>query len=1146
MKSRSFFLWTVIALAMATFCAPRQARAVDFLITYGDAAGTGFKDPVLGPQRRIAFEAAVSYWKRTLTGKVPIEILANFESMGGDAEGAPLAGARPLSTRANFTGAPLKNSQYPIALANQLAGFDLAPAPGTVAIPRYDIEASFNADVDTDAVLGVRKFYYGLDSNPPILGTGPDGTFYTDLDFYSTALHEIAHGLGFYQLLAADGTFFGDVPSVFDRFLTNGISQTSTRLTSLTEERRVLALVSDRLFFAGPAARRAEGSGFNTRLFAPLAYEPGSSTGHLDENTYHGINELMTPYDSQPINQAGPITLGIMADVGWSVIPSNPIPLPSSTPAPTAPPSLGRIAYSSGGDIYVINADGTGKRRIITGASVDSEPTISFNGDKIVFVSNRDNGDLELYMVNTVGTGLQRLTASPGEDSEPSFRRDGAAIVFTSNRTGNKDVYVMTLATGVVRNLTAASLDDDFQPAFSSSGRTVAFSSVRSGNAEIYVMPVDGTVATRLTTDAANVPSEDTQPSFNRAGDTIAFTSTRDGNQEIYTIPTLGGTATRVTANIVSDAFPQFSPFENKIVFQSDLLGKFDIWTVTRSATGVVGARYRLTSDLAVNVTPSWGGANDVVLPTPTPTPISTSSPTPTATPTPVEPANNDFVNAKVIAGSSGTINGSNVKADRETGEPIHANVVGKGSIWYRWTAPTSGQIVFSTSGSSFDTTLAVYTGTAVNALTLVASNDDDGKAMTSRLQFDAVVGNLYYIAVDGFGIEMGAVKLTWSPGLANDNFENATFILNDSGVANGTNVGATKENGEPTIASTSGGASVWYRWTAPSSGQVIFDTRGSTFDTLLGAYQGTTVASLATVATNNNESTSLLTSRIAFNAVAGNTYYIVVDGVNGTTGNIVLNWTLAAGVVRPDALLGLNGAFVGDNVYNATGVGQQQNQTVAPGSTATYTLQVQNDGTQSDTIRVTGSSSPFGATVRYFAGTTDITNQVIAGGYLTPTLAAGGSALIRVTVTLGGFASTGFNASISMTAAPSSLSSSVTDVVQAITTAGSTSTIVAKNTNVIALSTARALANVNEIELRFMAPLDANAASDSTHYVVAVNNQIVAIESAGYVASRNMVRLSLPLGTLKVGDNVQVAWNELRDSRGNIIAAGKTVLTAH
>ena len=89
-------------------------------------------------------------------------------------------------------------------------------------------------------------------------------------------------------------------------------------------------------------------------------------------------------------------------------------------------------------------------------------------------------------------------------------------------------------------------------------------------------------------------------------------------------------------------------------------------------------------------------------------------------------PVNNNFANATVITGTSISVTGTNVGATTETGEPDPAGVsVGK-SVWWNWTAPVSGKVSLNTHGSSFDTVMGVYTGSAFSTLTTIAGNDDD------------------------------------------------------------------------------------------------------------------------------------------------------------------------------------------------------------------------------------------------------------------------------------------------------------------------------------------------------------------------------------------------------------------------------------
>jgi List-Bact-rpt repeat protein/VPS62-like protein/thrombospondin type 3 repeat protein/WD40 repeat protein len=123
---------------------------------------------------------------------------------------------------------------------------------------------------------------------------------------------------------------------------------------------------------------------------------------------------------------------------------------------------------------------------------------------------------------------------------------------------------------------------------------------------------------------------------------------------------------------------------------------------------------------------------------------------------------------------------------------------------------------------------------------------------------------------------------------LGSDNFNNAGILSGSTISITDTNTGATKESGEPSHASNSGGASVWWQWTAPSVGDVTIDTIGSNFDTTLGVYTGSQVDVLTTIASNDDFSG--FQSGVNFTAVAGTTYFIAVDGYSGVTGNIQLN----------------------------------------------------------------------------------------------------------------------------------------------------------------------------------------------------------------------------------------------------------------
>lgn len=125
----------------------------------------------------------------------------------------------------------------------------------------------------------------------------------------------------------------------------------------------------------------------------------------------------------------------------------------------------------------------------------------------------------------------------------------------------------------------------------------------------------------------------------------------------------------------------------------------------------------------------------------------------------------------------------------------------------------------------------------------------------------------------------------------ANDNFASLQRISGSPVSVTVSTVGATKQPGEPPHSLQGGGASVWFAWTAPQSGMVTVDTRGSNFDTLLAAYIGDAVTALTLVDSNNDYGEiSRGPSRIVFNAISGVDYKIAVDGYEGATGTASLN----------------------------------------------------------------------------------------------------------------------------------------------------------------------------------------------------------------------------------------------------------------
>jgi hypothetical protein len=112
----------------------------------------------------------------------------------------------------------------------------------------------------------------------------------------------------------------------------------------------------------------------------------------------------------------------------------------------------------------------------------------------------------------------------------------------------------------------------------------------------------------------------------------------------------------------------------------------------------------------------------------------------------------------------------------------------------------------------------------------------------------------------------------------------------------------ATKDPTEPDLDGRPGSASIWYRWTPAFNGVAQFDTRGSTFDTLLAVYQLSTAGAPVRVA-SDDDTAGHLWSVVRFNARLNQTYLIGIDGLNTNRGMAVLAWNLIQALTLPDIL---------------------------------------------------------------------------------------------------------------------------------------------------------------------------------------------------------------------------------------------------
>ncbi|MBK7190347.1 MAG: T9SS type A sorting domain-containing protein [bacterium] len=229
------------------------AGAATITIVNADGAGEGFNDPTpvaqvggntgttRGQQRLIAFQFAADVWGAILPSTVTIKITASFDPLTCTSTSAVLGSAGARQAFWDFAGAPQASTVYPVALANKLAGVDLAPGASNSSAD--DIQARFNVSIDDATCLGTSNWYYGLDGN--------NGA---DIDLVVVLLHEFGHGLGFASFVnSSTGSLFNGLQDVYSQFLFD--NTVGLHWPDMTNGQRAASAINPlNVVFTGPQA----------------------------------------------------------------------------------------------------------------------------------------------------------------------------------------------------------------------------------------------------------------------------------------------------------------------------------------------------------------------------------------------------------------------------------------------------------------------------------------------------------------------------------------------------------------------------------------------------------------------------------------------------------------------------------------------------------------------------------------------------------------------------------------------------------------------------------------------------------------------------------------------------------------------------
>lgn len=225
-----------------------------------------------------------------------------------------------------------------------------------------------------------------------------------------------------------------------------------------------------------------------------------------------------------------------------------------------------RIIFEGYPNIYLMNADGSDLTNL-TKKSEGRHPDWAPDGKQIVFDSLRSGND-QIYTINIDGTGLKRLTNNSQEDTLPQWSPNGRWITYMSTNnlsTGGWD-YVICVINSIGSGITELTLG--VSPYWSPDSKNIAYSGVERGISDIFMIKPDGTGIK----DLSNSPADEFGFTWSPDNKFIAYVTNINFNADIYKVcvDCESNKPINLTTSDANDQNPSWSPDGTQIAYISN------------------------------------------------------------------------------------------------------------------------------------------------------------------------------------------------------------------------------------------------------------------------------------------------------------------------------------------------------------------------------------------------------------------------------------------------------------------------------------------------------------------------------------------------------------------------------------------------
>ncbi|MFF3852940.1 VWA domain-containing protein [Micromonospora sp. NPDC002575] len=291
---------------------------------------------------------------------------------------------------------------------------------------------------------------------------------------------------------------------------------------------------------------------------------------------------------------------------------------PGTVAHPALSPDGRRVAFTSdragNADIWLVDVDGTGLRRLTDHPAEDSWPTWSPDGTRIAYGSTRADPAGDVWVVPVAGGDPVRVTDGPAAEGQPAWSPDGRRLAFTTTRFAPRsDPTFRTVATvapgGGPVTRAVPGPRDAAEPAWSADGARIAFTSTRDDPAgDVYVARGDAV------TPVAAGPLPEHQPAW-RGGDLIWTATELAGASDVSSADATGGDRRNHTARQGPETGPAFSPDGTRLAYSADqpVTGGVRIVVADSSGANPRTLAPPGTTFQDRDTDPSWSPAGDAI-----------------------------------------------------------------------------------------------------------------------------------------------------------------------------------------------------------------------------------------------------------------------------------------------------------------------------------------------------------------------------------------------------------------------------------------------------------------------------------------------------------------------------------------------------